>query len=222
MAAAVALLLDVYEPGWKAAVEKDGTSRGLFDHLDAALDVPAAERATLVARAQRLYDWTDVLDSSRARVREYLDGFERAMSEFDAQAGVRLSVRAATSGVSRSRSSREQRWVVDAGRRTLGRFVVYTLRRLSEPALELSLENVMVLDETDGEGHRNVTACVPPPVSIIVDGESVPADFTGSRTFHEIAVESAGATLHASLPGTLTVQPGKGREVRVELRSPGE
>jgi hypothetical protein len=217
VAAAVAFLLDVYEPGWKEAVEKDGTSRGLFDHLDAALGAAAGERAELVARAQSLYGWKKILASSRARVREYLDGFERTMSEFDAQTGDRLSVRLGTSGVSRSRSKREQSWVVDAGRRTLGRFVVYTLRRISEPPLELSLENVMVLDETDGQGHRTVTVCVPPPLSIMVDGESLPADFVGTRTFHQIAVESSDATLHTSLPGTLTMQAGK---VRVELRSP--
>lgn len=214
VAAAVALLLDTYAPEWKVAVERDGTTRGLFDRLDAAFDFPEAEATTLVDQARNRYGWDALLASSRARVREYLDRFDEAESTFDALAGIRLVVGVPTSGVTRSRSSREERYVVDAGRRTLGRFVVYTLRR-SDPALELSLHDVMVLDETDDNGRRTVTAHIPHPLSITVDGEPVPDGYTGTRDFHEISLKADGVTLHALQDGVLAVGDG---EVRVELR----
>jgi hypothetical protein len=214
VAAAVALLLDEYEPAWKTDVEREGTSRGLFAHLDAVLGVGAVERAELLEGARTRHGWRDLLSSSEARVREYVGGFERAMSAFEAEGGVRVVVRVPTAGVSRSRQSRAERWVVDAGRRTLGRFVAWTLRRRGDPALELRLENLTVLDEVSDDGRRTVTAHVPAPVAVTVDGEPLPAGFAGTRAFDSIAVEAAGTVVRAAVSGSVTVLPGV---VRIDL-----
>jgi hypothetical protein len=218
MAAAVALLLDVYEPGWKSTVEREGTQRGLFAHLTEALGTPDASRAELVDRARERYGWDGLVVATSKLVREYLAGFDQALALFEAEAGTRVVVRVPSNGLSRSRSSREQRWVVDAGRRTLGRFVAYTLRRTDEPKLELRIEDANVLDETRGDGYRTVTFHVRGPIDIIADGRSVGDETEGSRPFETLTFEADGAALRTDLAGTLTTQPG---EVRVDVQPPG-
>lgn len=218
VAAAVALLLDEYEPGWKSVVEGEGTTRGLFDHLAGVAAVSDAEGPALVAEARARYGWTTLLSSSAARVREYRESFDSAMARFDAGTGMRVTVSLPSSGVSRSRSSREQRWVVDAGRRTLGRFVVYTLRRRTDPALQLSLENVVVLDALSDDGRRSVTVHVPGSVVLVVDGDRLPAGFSGTRAFDRISFEATGAALSTTMGGTLAARAG---ELRIDLDASG-
>lgn len=218
MAAAVGFLLDAYEPGWKTAVERDGTGRGLFQHLADAIGPTAASRLVHVDRARKRYGWQSLLSASAGLVSKYLDSYNEALRRFNAEAGTRVVLRVPATNITRSRSSREDRWVVDAGRRTLGRVVVFTLSTRSGPRFDLNVRNAFVLDETDDDGYRSVTFHVIGPVSITADAQPVSTETDATREFESLSFEASGAGLHSALRGTLTTRP---RELRIRIREPG-
>jgi hypothetical protein len=218
MAAAAGFLLDVHDPDWKTAVERDGTGRGLFQHLADAIGPTAASRSLYVDRARERYGWQSLLSASAGLVGEYLDGYNVALRRFNAEAGTRVVLRVPVANITRSRSSREDRWVVDAGRRTLGSFVVFTLSTRSGPGFDLNVRNAYVLDETDDDGYRSVTLHVIGPVSITADAQPVSTETEATREFESLSFEASGAGLHSALPGMLTTRPG---ELRIRIREPG-
>jgi hypothetical protein len=171
-----------------------------------------------VGRARERYGWQSLLSASAGLVSKYLDSYNEALRRFNAEAGTRVVLRVPAANITRSRSSREDRWVVDAGRRTLGRFVVFTLRTRSGPGFELTVRNAYVLDETEDDGYRSVTFYVIGPVSITADAQSVPTETEATRAFESLSFEADGAGLHSVLRGTLTTRPG---ELRIRMMAPG-
>lgn len=218
MAAAAGFLLDVYEPGWKTAVERDGTRRGLFQHLADAIGPTAATRSVHVDRARERYGWQSLMSASAGLVSQYLDSYNEALRRFNAEAGTRVVLRVPAANITRSRSSREDRWVVDAGRRTLGRFVAFTLSARSGPRFELNVRNAYVLDEVGDDGYRSVTFHVIGPVSITADAQTVPTEAEATREFEILSFETSSAALHSALRGTLTTRLG---ELRIRILAPG-
>jgi hypothetical protein len=218
MAAAAGFLLDVHDPDWKTAVERDGTGRGLFQHLADAIGPTAASRSLYVDRARERYGWQSLLSASAGLVSEYLDGYNEALRRFNAEAGTRVVLRVPAANITRSRSSREDRWVVDAGRRTLGRFVVFTLSTRGGPRFDLNVRDAYVLDETDDDGHRSVTFHVIGPVSITADAQPVSTESEATREFESLSFEASSAGLHSALRGTLTTRPG---ELRISILAAG-
>jgi hypothetical protein len=217
MAAAVGFLLDLYQPGWKGVVEREGTARGLFAHLSEALGIDPASRSALVERARKRYGWEDLLSASRALVTEYLTRFDRALAAFDAQGGTRIVVRVPILDLTRSRSSRTERLVGDAGRRILGQFTVYRLRRSAAPPLELSINGADVLDELDEKGYRVVTFHIAEPIVITADGQTVSGETEGNRVFRTLSFETRNVTFRTGLAGALRSRPG---EVRIDVEPP--
>lgn len=213
-AAAVAFLLDLYQPGWKPMVEREGTTRGLFLHLSEAIGTDPANRSALVERARERYGWQDLLAASRVLVSQYLSRFDSALATFEATAGIRIIVRVPSVGLSRSRSSRAERFVADAGRRTLGQFSVYSLRRAAPPALELNIKDAEVLDEIDDDGYRVVTFHVAGPVLVTADGRAVSTDAEVHRDFRMLSLESSSAKFRTEVGGTLTTRAG---EIRIDI-----
>jgi hypothetical protein len=205
-AAAAGVLLDVYEPHWKDAIQREGTTQGLFQHLSNAIG-PTAERRP------------ELLSSSAALVRQYLQGYEEALSMFNAEVGTRVVLQVPTANITRSRSSREDRWVVNAGRRTLGRFVVFTLRRRTEPTLDLDVRNAFVLDETSDDGYRSVTFRVIGPLTITVDGRLVSTETAAVREFDNLSFSAGNAALRSALRAKLTTRQG---EIHIRILAPGE
>ncbi len=218
-AAALAFLLDAFEPTWKSTVEAEGTSRSLFDHLEEALGEEPSARPALVDKAKEKYHWDELLSASSVLVREYRARFDSSLTSFESQRGTRIVLKVPSDGLVRSRSSRGERLVEDAGRRILGRFITYALRRQSDPSMEFSVKDAFVLDENKGGGFRAVTFFTEDPVKIAVDGSDISTSPGYSRTFHEMTLESGGARLHSELGGMLTVRPGT---VSVEMDIKGD
>ena len=218
-AAAAGVLLDVYEPHWKDAIQREGTRQGLFQHLSDAIGPTAESRPVLLDRARERYGWAPLLSSSAALVRHYLEGYKEALSMFNAQAGTRVVLQVPVANITRSRSSREDRWVVDAGRRTLGRFVVFTLRRRTEPTLDLDVRNAFVLDETSDDGYRSVTFRSIGPLTVTADGRPVSTETAAVREFDNLTFSAGNAALHSALRGKLTTRPG---EIHIRMRAPGD
>lgn len=213
--AALGLLLDAFDPGWKSRVERAGTTRSLFDRLEGALAPLSRGRKALLRTARKDHGWEALLARSRERVRSYLDGFRDALSAFRARSGLPVVVEIPARGLSRSRSSREPRWVVDEGRRVLGRFVTYVLRRRPEPGFRLAVKERWVLDEAPGEGLKRVTFYLEESPGLRLDGEAVTAGSLERRSFHGLELESRGAELETELAGTVVREDGT---LRIRIR----
>jgi hypothetical protein len=202
MAAAAGFLLDAYDRDWKTAVERDGTGRGLFQHLSDAIGPTAASRSVQVDRARERYGWQSLLPASAGLVDDYLGRYNEALRRFETEVGTRVVLQVPTANITRSRSSREERWVVDAGRRTLGRFVVFTLSTRSGARLELNVRDAYVLDETDDDGYRYVTFHVIGPLTTTADAQPVPTEPEATREFETLSFEASNAGLHSALRGS--------------------
>lgn len=215
--AALAFLLDLYAPGWQTRVERAGTRRSLHDRLSAAVGPWAGDRSRLARQAMERHGWDGILERSREAVRAYVDDFERALTEFREQAGTRVVVELSGEGLERSRSSREPRWTMDRGRRVLGTFVAYTLRRRQEPALSIRIRGRTVLDESPGAARKRITFHVDAPPLLHLDGDPVPLRSESTKTFRRLRLMAEGVELQSDMGG---VAVWRGGTLRIELREP--
>lgn len=215
---ALGLLLDDYSPGWKSETETAGTRVSLFDRLASALELGPSDDE-LLERSRRLYDWDRLLSAAADRVAAYRADFERVLREFRQQPGLRLSIELPQEGVSRGRSSRGRRWIVDEGRRVLGDFKAFTLRRRGEMPLRLSIEDHAVLDETDVPGRRRVTVPVPTAPTVTADGRAVDLREGETLSFETLELQAEGVDLVVDAHGRIARGTGT---VRVEIEPSAE
>lgn len=202
VAAAVGLLLDRYSPGWKREAETAGTGVSLFERLASVLQIePSGD--TLSTRLRHLYDWDDLLSKATARVAAYREDFERELSGFRERPGVRLSIELPQTGVSRGRSSRGPRWIVDEGRRVFGDFASYTLRRRGAAPLTLSIEDHAVLDETAVSGRRTVTVVILAAPAVMADGRTLDLREGDTMSFDNLELRAEGLELVVDAPGRI-------------------
>lgn len=201
--AALGLLLDAFAPGWKRGVEEAGTSRSLHDWLEAALEPDEGGREAVLRTAMEREGWEELLAASRDRVEAHRASFEAALSEFDARPGLKVIVELPDRDLARSRSSRDERWVVDRGRRVLGAFVTYALTRGTEPGFRLALRDREVLDETLEGERRRVTFHLEDLPRLSLDGAAVTPVSPGRWTFGRLQLAGEGVEIETAIPGTV-------------------
>jgi len=214
--AAIGYLLDFLGADWKSTTAALPEAATLADLLTERLGPELSDPDVRRQEAERRY----ALDRIRGRCeelrQEYVRGFEMELATFQDRPGTRMMVELPASGTSRSRSSTGPRWVMDEGRRVLGGYTIYVLKR---PNRELFFEakDRPVLDELPSAGVRRVTCTVERIDSLVADGVELDPATDLTRAFDTLRLEAAGVRLEAGRPGALTIQQGR---VAVRLTLP--
>lgn len=202
VAATVALLLDRFAPHWKQDVERAGTTTSLFEHLRNALEF--APDPGLADSILAQYNFRTLLTASETLVQEYRSAYTRARAAFNHESGTEVVVDAPVGGLNRSRSPRGESWIVDKGNTSLGGFSVYTIRRRSQPSIELSVRDRFVLDQIV-DHRKRITFHALEPLKLVIDG----ADYglqPGRRSFTSLHLESSGAEVTIEGNGEIAIE----------------
>ena len=204
LAASLGLVLDHYDPQWKTLVEREGTSADLFAQLSHALQ-PEAPDEELLAEGKAEYGWSAIVEASRDKVATYERGFQDALTAFESRPGRRMVIELPRSGFERSRSSRGEIWVMEEGRRTLGLFTTYSLRRRGEAPLTLSIRDRVVMDEMRAPGRRRLSLILPDTLTVSVNGRDMTLDGDTQPTkFNRLELRAGNVTLHAEAHGEIS------------------
>ncbi len=213
VAGAEALLLDHFEVDWKPRAESESAEFVYADLLRERLGLDEAPLAEIADAAETSYGYAEALASAKRAWDEYQSGYASALAAFESQDGIRIEVAFGSQGVSRSRSSRADKWLMDEGRVTLcPMFGVYTLRA---DGWNFELRDAGLLETNDWDaGTKEVLFYAGGPESVAIDGTEFSGETGGERAFESIAVSGPGFRLTSDLPGTVEIT---GKSVRVEL-----
>lgn len=202
VAAAQGFLLDYFGIEWKERAEEAGPAFTYTALLQSHLGPTEEQLDALVQRAKRRYAYGSILSCTTEAAEEYEQAYTRELRHFEAQGGVRVELVASSSGLSRSRVSREKKWLMDNGRSLLcSRFEVYTLRGAG---WKLELHEAGVLEHNDWDRRRKEIVLYDPGVdSVSLDGGPVILPLPGTREFQRLELSGDHFVLESTKPGRL-------------------
>jgi hypothetical protein len=209
------LLLDFFGVDWKPRAARDGESFSFVGLLDEHLGGSQAQKTESLAWAKQRYDYERIVAATQREAERYLASYDAATEEFEATPGYRIELRVSSNGVSRGRSSRSRRWVVENGTRVFSsNYVTYTLRRASDEFF-FQVHDRALLDTADREsGTKTVTFFTDDAPEFELDGGAATPLSDGTYDFERLAISGEGFELRYGAPGTLTVDD---RRVAIDL-----
>ncbi len=214
VAAATAVLLDYVGADWRDRAMDAAASPGLAEMLGEELAVEPALTESLVARAARRYDYADMAARCEEQAAAYPLAYRAAVDSLMALPGLHVTVEAAVSGLSRSRSCSGQRWTLSGPQRSFSTScAAYALKSVGNDALFVEIHDSGIAEERSADGvTRAVTFVAPDVTTALVDGEpvelSAPAGPTAPATRRFTRLELAGSnfTIRYEGEGSLAVE----------------
>lgn len=231
VAAATAVLLDYFVADWRGRAMDAAVSPGLAEMLGEALEVEPALTESLVVRAARRYDYADMRARCEEQAAAYPPAYQAAVDSLLALPGFHVTVEAAVSGLSRSRSCSGQRWTLSGPQRSFSTScAAYALKSMGSDVLFVEIHDSGIAEEASADGRtRAATFLAPGVTTALVDGEPVdmgapvelgaPVDTAApaKRRFTRLELEGPNFTIRYEGEGSLAVE---GTRVTVRLLPP--
>ncbi len=204
VASAEGVLLDHFGVDWKGVAEESSADFTYVSLLQERLGLDDARLASLADEAESRYGYGEILAAANEAARAYEESYSTQLAEFESQEGVRIDLAAPSSGVSRSRSSRRTKWLMEEGRITLcPLFGVYTLKA-DDWSLELHDAGLMEINDWDAR-NKEVVFYGEKVESVSIDGRTESELEHGSRDFESIEISGKGFTIASGRQGRLDV-----------------
>ena len=201
-------LLDYFEIDWKSKAQDAGTEFTYAQLFKDYLGIDESRFEQLLDKAKRNYDYEKILTSTEELIQEYTDGFNNELHSFESQPGNRIEIILKSSGVLRSRSSREKKWLVERGTKELcSHFKIYSLKN---DDLLFQVHNTALLEENDWDKRiRKVIFFASEISSISIDGKSFKLAKGELYQFQQIEVQGSIFRLNYSQKGTITISDNR-------------
>ncbi len=201
---ALGFLLDHFHIDWKSKAQQADSQFTFEEVLSNALKFETNHPDELVNRSKTAYDYDSAVSSTDSMIGEYLKGFKKELSLFEAQTGYRIQVDFNARSLSRSRSSRAKKWLVEKGTESLcNNYEVYTLKNND---LLLQIENTGVLENNDWDSKKYSIAFFASVIpTFTMDGKNIAPSGTEPRSFQSVELKGANFTLKWSKSGTLSM-----------------
>jgi hypothetical protein len=211
LGAALGFMADALEIDWKPGAQEAGEDFAFHRLFIDALGLDKRAFSAGLERAKALYDYAAVLDATGGSILTYEQGFAKDLAAFEDQEGVRIDLDFSYRGISRSRSSLGQSWVMENGGTSLClNYRVYTLK---SEGLELEVHNAGLLERNDWDGkHKTVSFAVPALSLITLNGEPFEGD--GGAGFETLEIKGEGLGLRLDKPGRFVKE---GNRIRIIL-----
>ena len=195
-------LLDHLGVEWRSSAEAGGDE---FTYAELIREALGSEHERLGAAARQAmdeYGYEEALAAAARARKTYERGYAAAREAFESQKGVRVEIVTPNTNVSRSRSTRERKWLVSDGEVCLcSGFEVYTLRGTQ---WEFDLHHAGLLELNDWEnGRREIVFFAPGPLRLSLDGEPVAPGPVGAREYGSLSLRGESFSLKADLPGVI-------------------
>jgi hypothetical protein len=200
--AAQGFLLDSLGVEWKDEAQRAGPDFTFAQLLQETVVGDDANADRLVADAKRKYAFDTIVATTQKLIGDYERSYRGALATFEAQPGERIEIELSSNGVTRSRVSRERRWVVNEGQRTLStRYAVYTLKN---DELQFQVKDAGVLEDDDWDTrHKTVAFFARGNVAVTLDDEPLTPEDGRLHSFQRARVVADNVTLEYAQPGSL-------------------
>jgi len=197
-------LLDYFNIDWKGEAQKAGSEFTYAQLFKDYLGIDESRFEQLLDKAKRNYDYEKILTSTEELIQEYTDGFNNELRSFEAQPGNRIEIILKSSGVLRSRSSREKKWLVERGTKELcNHFKIYTLKT---DDLLLQVHDTGLLEENDWDKRiRKVVFFAPEISSVSLNGKPLKLSEDQPHQFDNIEIQGSNFELSCSRKGSITL-----------------
>ncbi|MBD3368017.1 MAG: hypothetical protein GF405_07585 [Candidatus Eisenbacteria bacterium] len=164
-------LLDHLGCEWREAAATGGDDFSYSELLQKNLEMPDPALEPAARAAMGEYGYDGLLAAAKTAWEEYRRGYSDALARFESQEGTRVEIVMPTTNVSRSRRTRERKWLMNAGASCLcAGFEVYTARG-GGWSFELHDAGLLELSDWDA-GSRKVVIYEPGDLKVSVDGET--------------------------------------------------
>jgi hypothetical protein len=209
----IGFLLDWLNSDWKSKAQQAGQQFTFQEILTDALGLQGNLPGELVDRTKDAYSFNVVLTSTNKIIAEYLEGFKKECTVFESQNGYRIQIDFIARSLSRSRVSREKKWLVDKGTQSLcSNYQVYTLKNND---LLLQIRNSAVRENNDWDSRKYSAIFFAPELpDIMMDGQNFTFVNNQPQPFQSLELSSANFKFTSSKPGTITLS---GKQMTVRL-----
>lgn len=215
VAAIQAFLLDYFGIEWQVLAQEAGPGFTYVGLLDTHLGVDESQLTEIVVAAKLEYDYEAILAATTKKAVEYQLAYQREVEAFEAQAGTRVEVVVSSSGLSRSRISREKKWLADDGLFLFCKnFDIYTLKG-GKFSFELHDAGLLEINEWDAK-MKTLVLYDGGVDSVAIDDQPANTLVSGTCKFDSVELKGDVFILRSQHPGKLITEDKK---VRVLLYS---
>jgi hypothetical protein len=201
--AALGFLADYLNIDWKATAQEGGTTFQFGELFADKLGLEEGRMNDYLERAESEYGLGRMLLSAKALIKEYRAGYEAELEAFEAQKGLRVEMDFTYKSLSRSRSSRAKKWVIDQGSVSLNSH--YDVYALKNDRLSLQLQAVGVLEKDDwGAKKKSVIFYVPQLTAVAVDQKPLDLGRGIHARFSSLKIQEDNFRFESSQPGELS------------------
>ena len=212
--AAQGILHDYLGIKWKKRAEEAGEFFLLYDpEYNKVPD--SIQLVSNINRIQKRYDYDNVIESTRLSINKFMENYQLAKGQFDNQKGNRIEVDLHYKSLSRSRSSRLKKWVVDNGEWTL--CLDYRVFKLKSGNCSISLENMGILQFNDWDNKYSKVIFYSEEISsIFLDTIEYNLSDISSSRFSRLRLMGEGIDIDIKSKGTIMIS---GIQIIIEIES---
>jgi len=197
-------LLDHLGCEWRQAAAMGGDGFSFSAPLQKRLEMPDSALEPTARSAMEEYDHDGLLAAARTAWEEYRTGYSDALSRFESQEGTRVEIVMPTTNVSRSRRTRERKWLMHAGASCLcAGFEVYTACG-GGWSFELHDAGLLELSDWDA-GSRKVVIYEPGDLEVSISGETVETPTPQEMEYDSLSVAGTRFALNSKDRGRLSI-----------------
>lgn len=212
--AAQGILHDYLSVKWKKRAEEAGENFLLYDpEYNKVTD--SIRFVSNINRIKRRYNYNNVIESTRLSINKFMENYQLAKGQFDNQKGNRIEVNFNYKSLSRSRSSRSKKWVVDNGEWTL--CLDYRIFKLKSGNCSISLENMGILQFNDWDNKYSKVIFYSKEISsIFLDTIEYNLSDISSSRFSRLRLMGEGIDIEIKSKGTIMIS---GIQIIIEIGS---
>jgi len=186
--AALGFLLDKLKIKWKMKFQAAGSEISFPGLLTKYFSPDSAQLAKYLAKAKLDYDYQKIFDSAKHLINKYFKEYRKALAIFNNQPGLRIEIDMTNNGIQRFRSSKEKKWIVENGKKTLClNYNLYSLKSLTGKDLLLEIHDKALFDVNDWNSRRKkIVFFVGRLNSLFINNKQVNLSNAVNRKFNEI------------------------------------
>jgi len=201
--AAEGILLDYLGINWKIQAEKAGPDFSFSGIIRKTLCKDQDSIPLLSEKARNDHSFQDILIRTQNKINEYTEQYEKDLSSFTHQKGTRIEVEFNYTYLSRSSTSKEKKWVMDNGTKSL--CVNYRIFKLQTKQLSLNIQDKAVFQNNDWDKKYAKVSCYSEKIpSLFIDGKPESIENLSEKEFSDIQLNADGIEVKCNAKGKIT------------------
>lgn len=202
--AAQGILLDYLGKDWKKEAEKAGSEFTLFQAFSNDSINGNDNYEILTTDARKEYNYDDIIFSTKRSIGDNINKYEKELSSFKNQDGIKIEISFKYFSLSRSRSSKAKKWVMKNGKQSL--CTNYRIFKLKTKNILINLQNLGVLQYNEWNNkYTKIVFYADSALSVILDSNEYDISNASNSQFSKIKIVGKDIDVSYNLKGQINV-----------------